>query len=355
MYLKYFSLSYFIYTSTFHHLVNSEATSNTQNEQVTDLFESEEYIQLLSDIKFNIKADSRHSMTHIVPSTKTQEEYTIDQQSDEIDITNIDTNLLGSASKYVKKLEKLNSQGSSSSSSSSSTSSQKSNGGSTQTGRMANARPQNTQKNSENTQKAETYDRYSWPNEDTEEIGTGILNNNANKILRDIKKDFASRSSSIKNDIESDYTMAELEEIRNFDDTLMTPKQSQILNQKYNLQVKAVQPNLNLQENKRSSGSSSADQQFQYLWNRYTDSKHNYVIPYYITESFKQNSTQGNILREALQVIQDETCIRFYELNVDQVRQQQYTDFIIFLPYASPYVCLSHIGRIGGKQPIFLG
>ena len=176
----------------------------------------------------------------------------------------------------------------------------------------------------------------SWPNESTEEIGTGVTKKRSNKMTGRsmLNNDFSDEDN--QNDHQNAFQ----------DDILLSPEQNRYLNKMgYN-----TKPAINMLGMKRSMKS----KQLQNYWTDYHSfsGNGNFVIPYALHSFFKTNSVYAETIRSAIQDIQDNTCIEFVEV---ELNQSQYKDFVHFIPYNSPFVCLSHIGKVGGKQPIFLG
>ena len=80
------------------------------------------------------------------------------------------------------------------------------------------------------------------------------------------------------------------------------------------------------------------------LWTNNKDGNGQFIISYQINDGL-DNSTK-NLIPQALAQIENESCIKFVEHS-----QHRHKDFIEFI---FGYQCASHIGRIGGKQPIYL-
>ena len=62
------------------------------------------------------------------------------------------------------------------------------------------------------------------------------------------------------------------------------------------------------------------------------------------------NSTQIEQIKNALSIIEDDTCLRFREMRY----AGEFNDYLYLVRYReNDFVCLSHIGRITGRQPIY--
>ena len=80
------------------------------------------------------------------------------------------------------------------------------------------------------------------------------------------------------------------------------------------------------------------------LWTDNKDRNGQYIVSYQI--NYGLDDLVKKLIPQALAQIENESCIKFVEHS-----QHRHKDFIEFI---FGYQCASHIGRIGGKQPIYL-
>ena len=80
------------------------------------------------------------------------------------------------------------------------------------------------------------------------------------------------------------------------------------------------------------------------LWTKNKDSSGQYIVSYKI--NYGLDDLTKKLIPEALAQIENVGCIKFVEHS-----QHRHKDFIEFITDGK---CASHIGRNGGKQPIYL-
>ena len=98
--------------------------------------------------------------------------------------------------------------------------------------------------------------------------------------------------------------------------------------------MKTIDPNL---------GRSLVDPKVK-LWTDNKDESGQFIVSYQI--NYGLDDLVKKLIPQALAQIEKESCIKFVEHS--QHRQRDFIEFI------TGKTCLSHIGRQGGKQPIYL-